>query len=134
MLALRTMVYAAKDIKDVMHNIKEMQGSDDVQVKELLGFLKGFAVGQLDKMKAYIEDNVILERPEWIGVHDVVYLQAMEELYQKVKMRPREIPVSTLSNVIKQVVSCLDNLGNSVIHWKHMEKVVIDEGEKMDVE
>jgi len=132
MLALRTMVYAAKDIKDVMHNIKEMQGSDEAQVKELFEFLKGFVSGQLGQMKAYIAESGEKERPDWIGIHDAVYNLAIEELYKK-GSRSQEIPVSTLTNVIKQVVSSLDNLGNSVIHWRHMEKLVIDQVEGAEV-
>ncbi len=126
MLALRTMVYAAKDIKDVMHNIKEMQESEDEQVLELLDFLKTFTFGQLNKMKAYIDASHEGERPDWISMHDGVYQNAIGELYHKARKRQPEIPISTLTNVIKQVISSLDNLGNSIIHWKHMEKVVID--------
>ncbi|MFN3802142.1 Na/Pi cotransporter family protein [Belliella pelovolcani] len=126
MLALRTMVYAAKDIKDVMHNIKEMQESEDDQVKELLSFLKTFTFDQLKKMKAYIDTSHDGDRPDWISMHDEVYQNAIGELYQKARKHQPEIPISTLTNVIKQVISSLDNLGNSIIHWKHMEKVVID--------
>ncbi|AFL86033.1 Na+/phosphate symporter [Belliella baltica DSM 15883] len=126
MLALRTMVYASKDIKDVMHNIKEMQDTDDDQVKELLDFLKTFTYEQLNKMKTYIDANNQVDRSDWVGMHDVVYQNTLNELYQNARKHQPEIPISTLTNVIKQVISSLDNLGNSIIHWKEMEKMVID--------
>jgi len=127
MLALRTMVYAAKDIKDVMHNIKEMQESEDNQVQELLEFLRSFTFNQMNKMKAFIDHREELVRPDWIGQHDEVYQNTIAELYQKVRKQQPEVAISTLTNVIKQVVSSLDNLGNSLIHWRFMEKVVIDQ-------
>lgn len=127
MLALRTMVYGAKDLKDVMHNINDMEDEEDELVREFYDELKAFTFDFLKKIREYIEQKKFPEDiPDWIGENGKHYKKFISELYQQIKTKPMEFPVSTLTNVIKQVVSGLDNLGSAVIHWKHQKKDVID--------
>jgi len=127
MLALRTIVYGAKDLKDVMHNINDMEDEEDELVREFYDELKGFTFDFLKKMREYIlHEKFSHEIPDWIGENGKYYKKFISDLYQKIKTKPMEFPVSTLTNVIKQVVSGLDNLGSAVIHWKHQKKDVID--------
>lgn len=127
MLALRTMVYGAKDLKDVMHNIQDMEDEEDLLVREYYNELKAFTFDFLKKIREYIllKDHTA-EVPDWIGENGKQYKKFIAELYQRIRTKPMEFPVSTLTNVIKQVVSGLDNLGSAVIHWKHLKKDVID--------
>jgi phosphate:Na+ symporter len=127
MLALRTMVYGAKDIKDVMHNIHDMEDEEDKIVGEYYEELKAFTFDFLKKIREYIlQENFSEEVPDWIGENGKHYKKFISELYLKIKAKPMEFPVSTLTNVIKQIVSGMDNLGSAVIHWKHQKKDVID--------
>lgn len=127
MLALRTMVYGAKDLKDVMHNISDMEDEEDSLVREYYDNLKLFTFDFLKKIREYIAQEDLPENvPDWIGENGKEYKKLISGLYQKIKVNPMEFPVSTLTNVIKQVVSGLDNLGSAVIHWKHQKKDVID--------
>jgi phosphate:Na+ symporter len=127
MLALRTMVYGAKDLKDVMHNIQDMEDEEDMLVREFYDELKSFTFDFLKKIREYIlKKDFSDEVPDWIGQNGKCYKKFISELYQKIKVKPMEFPVSTLTNVIKQVVSGMDNLGSAVIHWKHQKKDVID--------
>jgi phosphate:Na+ symporter len=127
MLSLRTMVFAAKDIKDVMHNIRDMEDEEDRVVVALHGKIKSYAMGFLEKMDSYKKLEKIPEKePYWITENSKVYKIWISELYEDIKSNDLEFPVSTLNNVIKQVISSLDNLGSSVIHWKHQKKEVID--------
>lgn len=125
MLSLRTMVFAAKDIKDVMHNIRDMEDEEDRVVVTLHGKIKSYVMGFLEKMDSYKKLEKIPEKePYWITENSKVYKIWISELYEDLKSNDLEFPVSTLNNVIKQVVSGLDNLGSSVIHWKHQKKVI----------
>jgi len=64
--------------------------------------------------------------PNWITENSKQYKVWISDLYGELKSSELEFPVSTLNNVIKQVISSMDNLGSSVIHWKHQKKEVID--------
>jgi len=129
MLALRTMVYGAKDLKDVMHNISDMEDEEDRLVRGYYDELKSFTFDFLEKIRGYIlQEKFPKDVPDWIGENGKEYKKLISGLYQKIKVKPMEFPVSTLTNVIKQVVSGLDNLGSAVIHWKHQKKDVIDIG------
>ena len=127
MLALRTMVFAAKDIKDVMHNIRDMEDEEDRLVVALHGKIKVYVIAFIEKMEAYKKLDTIPENePNWVNENSKQYKIWISELYEDLKSKNIEFPISTLNNVIKQVISGLDNLGSSVIHWKHQKKEVID--------
>ncbi|MCH6199192.1 Na/Pi symporter [Aquiflexum sp. LQ15W] len=127
MLSLRTMVFAAKDIKDVMHNIRDMEGEEDRLVVDLHGAIKTYVTAFLEKMDEYKALEVIPENePDWINENAKQYKIWISELYEDLKSNNLEFPISTLTNVIKQVISSMDNLGSSIIHWKHQKKEVID--------
>lgn len=127
MLSLRTMVFAAKDIKDVMHNIRDMEDEEDRVVVSLHGKIKSYIMEYLEKLDAYKKlEKTPDSEPNWITENSRQYKTWISDLYADLKSNDLEFPVSTLNNVIKQVISCLDNLGSSVIHWKHQKKEVID--------
>ncbi|EMS32162.1 Sodium-dependent phosphate transporter [Mariniradius saccharolyticus AK6] len=128
-LALRTLVYSAKDIKDVMHNIRDMEDEEDRAVIAVHGKLRNYTMDFLDVLEDYMKLEKVPEKaPDWIGENAKQYKVWMADLYQELKVQPIEYPISTLNNVIKQVVSGLDNLCSAVIHWKHLKKDVIDIG------
>lgn len=131
MLTLRTMVFAAKDIKDVMHNIDDMEEEEDLLVLEYHESMRNFYLDFIAKLRKYLEKSDFSEQvPDWIGENAKQYKIWINELYHKIAEKPIEFPVSTMTNVIKQVVSSMDNLGSAVIHWKHQKKKVIDEPSK----
>lgn len=128
MLSLRTLVYAAKDLKDVMHNIQDLENEDDPLAVDFYNELRDYSFGFIAKLNDYIKLETFKEEeePAWIGENSKQYKKWIGSLYERIKISPSEFPVSTLTNVIKQVVSCLDNLGSSIIHWKFRKKDVID--------
>lgn len=127
MLSLRTMVFAAKDIKDVMHNIRDLEDEEDRVVVSLHGKIKSYIMEYLEKLNSYKKlEKTPDSEPNWITENSKQYKTWISDLYADLKSNDLEFPVSTLNNVIKQVISCLDNLGSSVIHWKHQKKEVID--------
>jgi len=127
MLSLRTMVFAAKDIKDVMHNIRDMEDEEDRVVVSLHGKIKSYIMEYLEKLNSYKKlEKTPESEPNWITENSKQYKTWISDLYADLKSNDLEFPVSTLNNVIKQVISSMDNLGSSVIHWKHQQKEVID--------
>jgi phosphate:Na+ symporter len=127
MLSLRTSVFAAKDIKDVMHNIRDMEDEEDLIIVSLHKKIKTYILEFIQKLESYKKIEKIPEKePDWIFENSKQYKEWISELYFNLKSNDLEFPVSTLNNVIKQIISCLDNLGSSVIHWKHQKKDVID--------
>jgi phosphate:Na+ symporter len=128
MLSLRTLIYAAKDLKDVMHNIQDMENEDDLLAVDFYNELRDYYFGFIDKLNDYIklETFNLEQEPDWISENARQYKKWIGSLYERIKITPSEFPVSTLTNVIKQVVSSLDNLGSSIIHWKLRKKDVID--------
>jgi phosphate:Na+ symporter len=127
MLSLRTMVFAAKDIKDVMHNIRDMEDEEDRVVVSLHGKIKSYIMEYLEKLNSYKKlEKTPESEPNWITENSKQYKTWISDLYADLKSNDLEFPVSTLNNVIKQVISSMDNLGSSVIHWKHQKKEVID--------
>lgn len=127
MLTLRTMVYAAKDLKDVMHNIEDMADEDDPIAREYYEKLKNYTYDFIGRVKKYIhEEDPQSPAPDWVGDNAKQYKKWIHDLYERIKTTTPEFPVSTLTNVIKQVISSLDNLGSSSIYWKLKKKEVLD--------
>ncbi|WP_377068662.1 Na/Pi cotransporter family protein [Negadavirga shengliensis] len=118
MRALRSMVYGAKEFKDIIHNIKEMEASEDPLVSELLQNLKETVIACLSQLKTYhegdrYEDNLLVEEKPSVRFG---YFEIIHSLYQKLKFHKPDVPISTLTNVIRQVFSGLDHMGDAVIY------------------
>ena len=127
MQAMRNMVYAEKDIKDIIHNLKEMEHSGDLMAKATYESLEVYTFGFIKKLKKFLSlESAPKKSPNWIGENSQEYQILMAEIYQHMKKGQPDIPLSTLSNVIKQVISSLDNLAIAVIHWKLQLKMEID--------
>jgi phosphate:Na+ symporter len=127
MLTLRTLIYAAKDVKDVMHNIREMEESESVLLLDFYEEIKSYTFDFITELNSYIEKSVSNgEIPKWLVYNDSIYNHWIGTLYQRNQVEKLDYPVSTLTNVMKQVISSMDNLSNAVIHWKHEKKEVID--------
>jgi phosphate:Na+ symporter len=111
-----------------MHNIQDLENEDDQVAVDYYNNLREYTFGFLAKLNIYIHQESYREdeEPNWIGENAKQYKKWIGSLYERIKTSPSEFPVSTLTNVIKQIISSLDNLGSSVIHWKLRKKDVID--------
>lgn len=127
MLTLRTLIYAAKDLKDVMHNIREMEDSDSDLLKYFYKEIKDYTFDFMDELNRYMENpEEVGDLPKWLSHNEGVYNYWISDLYQRIQHQKMDYPVSTLTNVMKQVISSMDNLSNAIIYWKHDKKEVID--------
>jgi phosphate:Na+ symporter len=113
MLSLRSLVYAAKDIKDVIHNIKYMTESEDPLALEVLNRLQSFVkshTGELYKI-VYEEGENTKGLKVMIDKNEVFYEEMIGYLYENIKNHSKKgVPISTMTNVIKQTVSAMSNL------------------------
>jgi phosphate:Na+ symporter len=101
---LRAMIYAAKNIKDVAPNIREMDESDDALSGEILSRLRKFA----------LEETLSL-KPDWQAAYEQFYHETVAFLYRSALQRPPGgVPVSTLTNAIKKTVSAVEELTRAV--------------------
>jgi phosphate:Na+ symporter len=120
--ALRAMIYGAKEFKDIIHNIREMENSDELLVKQLLGELRQRTqeyFTALDEYLAHFPEKPKL--PKQIRKFNVRYNKLIVALYQDLKEKRTDVPISTLTNVIKQTMSGLGLMGEAVNHWKNSQ-------------
>lgn len=123
MHSLREMIYGAKDFKDIIHNIKEMQESEELLVLEVLDQLRNQTADYLLFLEtAFNDDPKELEFGDQPRPMAGNYEEMILSLYQNLKLKKTDVPISTLTNVINQVVSGLEHLGEAVTYLK-MESV-----------
>jgi len=131
MMGLRSIVYGAKDIKDVMHNIQFMMENEDPLGIEILKRLQEFVRLRLEEINSYLEEENQPEIiPDWLQQNEMFYSETIIYLYKNIKSRNKEgVPISTITNVVKQTVSSMDNVCSSIIYWKFKKGTILDGAE-----
>ncbi|WP_439489441.1 Na/Pi cotransporter family protein [Algoriphagus sp.] len=128
MLSLRSMVYGAKDIKDVAHNISYMSEGEDPLAQEVLKRLQIFVKLQTEEVyhrNLSTEENKF-DLTEGIAKNEEFYEEMIAFLYENIKHHTKKgVPISTMTNVIKQTVSAMNNLC-SAIHIKPVENELVE--------
>lgn len=112
MSLMRSLVYAAKDVKDVQHNIKTIQESNYSLALQILERLKAHLNNRFtdyDKM-IYADTSVDLNRNLYTENHSV-YIETIHFIYSELSsVKKSDIPVSTITNVTKQTIAALNNM------------------------
>jgi phosphate:Na+ symporter len=113
MIALRSLVYGAKDIKDVAHNIKFIIDSEDPLALEILDKLREFVKNKIDEIHQYVDVDA-KNAPtlnEMLESNEVFYDEMINFLYQNARgLSKKSAPVSTITNVIRQTVSSMNHI------------------------
>lgn len=128
MMGLRSMIYAAKETKDVIHNILFMIESEDPLAQEVLERLRRVVRLRIQEL----DDLLGLETPKVIPVHwldenEAFYKETITWLYKNIKRHDTKgVQISTMTNVIRQTVSSLNNLCNSIIYVKFKKETAVD--------
>ncbi|MDF2158476.1 Na/Pi symporter [Algoriphagus sp. CAU 1675] len=127
MLSLRLMIFAAKAFKDIYHNLQAMKEAERGLPQRLLSDIQKISktyLKEIDRMKNQPDSPD--DFPAWIKNMELKSDKMIEEMFGEAKSHKTDIPFSTLTNVIKEFLRGLQNLGASVIHWRHPINEVLD--------
>ncbi|PKN68870.1 MAG: sodium:phosphate symporter [Chloroflexi bacterium HGW-Chloroflexi-5] len=118
MIRLRSMIIAAKNIKDVIPNIKEMSQSEDKLALEVLKQLQDFAVQNLTKLNQLSKQGKAQDEiADLQSKYEKFYNLTIDFLYKNIPDKAlRGVAVSSVTNAIKKTVSSLEDLTTSVIN------------------
>lgn len=116
MLKLRSLIYAAKNIKDVLQNIRTIDESDDQVAREVLSRLQAFASKKLQELADYASNGEdILHAEAWNKDLEQFYNETLNYFYKNIHTnQQKSVPASTMTNVIKKVVASVEELSLSV--------------------
>lgn len=118
MVALRSLVYAAKDIKDVSHNLKFMIESEDDLASEIVYRLREFVKLKIDEVHLYVEVDIphAPTLSELMDNNEEFYNEMVTFLYQNTKrLSKKGATVSTITNVIRQTVTAMNHICQAFI-------------------
>ncbi|WP_029037523.1 Na/Pi cotransporter family protein [Salinimicrobium xinjiangense] len=127
MMGLRSLIYSAKDIKDITHNIMFMREQNDPIASRIIQDLRQVINQRLAEIQQALETEENMEQPEkWLQENEQAYNKLIEELYEHIKTHSTAVPVSTMTNVINQSISSLNNLCSAIIYWKFRHVNALD--------
>lgn len=139
MMGLRSIIYGAKDIKDIMHNIGFILETEDKLGLEILKRINELVTHRLQEIYTFINEEDINSESragqpkEWLRQNEIFYNNTIDYLYEHLGRQDKNaVPVSTLSNVIGQSHSSLNNLCSSVIYWKLEKGTALDKPESTE--
>jgi len=120
MMGLRSFIYSAKDIKDVVHNILFIRETGDPVGEGVIDRLGEILNMRMDEIDHILKDETPAEIAlTWQADNERSYNDLIDQVYSKINhLKKNEVPISTLTNVIQQTISSLDNLSSAVIYWK----------------
>ncbi|WP_297336988.1 Na/Pi symporter [Algoriphagus sp.] len=128
MLSLRLMIFAAKDFKDINHNLIELQNATRNLPKNFLKKVQQKTQDTLQKIEDITNPpRVILKIPDWLEALESESDTLIEEFYQEAKKHKTDIPFSTLTNVTKEFSRGLYHLGAAILHKQHPINEVLDD-------
>lgn len=116
MAKLRLMISAAKHVKDVFQNIKDIDDSDDILAKEVLKQIQQFGHQRIQELEKFLQQNGVGKSlQDQHKDYEQFYIRTIEFLYNNLDTkREREIPVSSITNAIRKSILSLEDLSLSV--------------------
>lgn len=112
MAIMRSLVYASKDVKDIQHNIKNIQNSSESLPIDVLENLKDTINKRFNQYHQLINLAIQedLSNNFYVENHNV-YNENIHFIYNHLKQSKKDvIPVSTITNVTKQTIASLNNM------------------------
>ena len=112
MAIMRSMVYSAKDVKDIQHNIKSIQDGSESLPFNVLDNMKTIINQRFNQYDQLINLDIDIDtnRNYYVENHNV-YNENIHFIYNNLKQSKKNtIPISTITNVTKQTISSLNNM------------------------
>jgi phosphate:Na+ symporter len=115
LIQMRALIYAAKSIKDIMPNLKQIDENEDALANVVLQKLQDFMVQKMSEIESLLQVNTHRAEPivgiNWQTDCESFYNQTIHYLYANTnKEGAQQVPVSTLANAIRKTVSCVEQL------------------------
>lgn len=112
MAIMRSLVYSAKDVKDIQHNINSIQDSSEplpINVLDNMKIIINQRFNQYDQL-INLDTDIDANRNYYVENHNV-YKENIHYIYNNLKQSKKNmIPISTITNVTKQTISSLNNM------------------------
>ncbi|MCH8547197.1 MAG: hypothetical protein LAT54_10735, partial [Cryomorphaceae bacterium] len=130
MQSIRSLIFAAKEVRDITHNVKDIKQSQDKSAKEILDHLlesmshlfrdirEALHDGHLEGIAFYAyKEKYLREYPDRIT-----------DLYRKVKEKPlRDVSISSMTNLIRKIYSSMQYLSEAVDQLSRAKEDVFPE-------
>ena len=128
MLSLRTMIYSAKYIKDVLHNIEEIIDCEKELPKEILKQTQVLVAENLGRIHLYITNfnSNTSSIPKWTEENNKKFREIIAYFYQQLNTENCDVNTANITAVVRHVTFSLNSVSNGIIHWKLQKDDVID--------
>lgn len=130
MLALRAMIYSAKYVKDVLHNIQEVIDCEKDLPKEVLKQTQVLVAENLGKLHYYLNNfnnlNTTQKTPNWTEDNNKKFKEIIAYFYTNLNENNCDINTANITAIVRHITFSLNSVSNAIIHWKLQKDDVID--------
>lgn len=120
MSKIRRLIYAGKDIRDIISDIEQLSSAEEQIPKEILKKLQTFSLKQIERLNEASRHEGSTEHLNLIIKEcDHFYRKTIERLYDEIaKGSATDVPVSSITNTIKKTTAALEDLAISLQRGK----------------
>ena len=118
MSKIRRLIYAGKDIRDVISDIEQLDSSESDLPKEILNKIQHHCLKQIERLNNASESSNPSESLQLImNETDTFYRGTIEYLYKRISDGANsDVPVSSITNTLKKSTSAIDDLAKSLMN------------------
>ncbi len=116
MSKIRRLVYAGKNIRDVISDIEQLDNSESDLPREILKKIQHHCLMQIERLNNASESVNPTEALQLITKEtDDFYRSTIEHLYKRISEGAfSDVPVSSITNTLKKTTSAIDDLSKSL--------------------
>lgn len=120
MSKIRRLIYAGKDIRDIISDIEQLSSAEEQIPKEILKKIQTFSLKQIERLNEASRHEGSTEHLNLIIKEcDHFYRKTIEGLYDEIaKGSATDVPVSSITNTIKKTTAALEDLAISLQRGK----------------